>query len=95
MQEFKLILTDQDGKVKETVKNDKDETLLLRIEFWQSRNLYLKIVEKAGSDTNIKYDTKTVTATVTVVDMGKGALEATVSYDDEKKQSTYTPASFC
>lgn len=93
-EEFEFTLTDQDGKVKETVKNDKDGNIAFsELEFDKAGTYTFKIAEKAGSDTSIKYDTKTVTATVTVVDKGKGALEATVSYDDEKSfENTYTPA---
>ena len=93
-EEFEFTLTDQDGKVKETVKNDKDGNIAFsELEFDKAGTYTFKVAEKAGSDTNIKYDTKTVTATVTVVDKGKGALEATVSYDDEKAfENTYTPA---
>jgi len=80
--------------VKETVKNDKDGNIAFsELEFDKAGTYTFKIAEKAGSDTSIKYDTKTVTATVTVADKGKGALEATVSYDDEKAfENTYTPA---
>ena len=93
-EEFEFTLTDQDGKVKETVKNDKDGNIAFsELEFDKAGTYTFKIAEKAGSDTSIKYDTKTVTATVTVVDKGKGALEATVSYDDEKAfENIYTPA---
>ena len=93
-EEFEFTLTDQDGKVKETVKNDKDGNIAFsELEFDKAGTYTFKIAEKAGSDTSIKYDTKTVTATVTVADKGKGALEATVSYDDEKSfENTYTPA---
>ena len=93
-EEFEFTLTDQDGKVKETVKNDKDGNIAFsELEFDKAGTYTFKIAEKVGSDTSIKYDTKTVTATVTVVDKGKGALEATVSYDDEKAfENTYTPA---
>lgn len=93
-EEFEFTLTDQDGKVKETVKNDKDGNIAFsELEFDKAGTYTFKIAEKADSDTSIKYDTKTVTATVTVVDKGKGALEATVSYDDEKAfENTYTPA---
>ena len=92
-EEFEFTLTDQDGKVKETVKNDKDGNIAFsELEFDKAGTYTFKIAEKAGSDTSIKYDTKTVTATVTVADKGKGALEATVSYDDEKAfENTYTP----
>ena len=93
-EEFEFTLTDQDGKVKETVKNDKDGNVAFsELEFDKEGTYTFKIAEKAGSDTSIKYDTKTVTATVTVADKGKGALEATVSYDDEKAfENAYTPA---
>ncbi len=93
-EEFEFTLIDQDGKVKETVKNDKDGNIAFsELEFDKAGTYTFKIAEKAGSDTSIKYDTKTVTATVTVADKGKGALEATVSYDDEKAfENTYTPA---
>ena len=93
-EEFEFTLTDQDGKVKETVKNDKDGNVAFsELEFDKAGTYTFKIAEKGGSDTSIKYDTKTVTATVTVADKGKGALEATVSYDDEKAfENTYTPA---
>ena len=93
-EEFEFTLTDQDGKVKETVKNDKDGNIAFsELEFDKAGTYTFKIAEKAGSDTSIKYDTKTVTATVTVADKGKGALEATVSYDDEKAfENAYTPA---
>lgn len=93
-EEFEFTLTDQDGKVKETVKNDKDGNIAFsELEFDKAGTYTFKIAEKVGSDTSIKYDTKTVTATVTVVDKDKGALEATVSYDDEKAfENTYTPA---
>ena len=93
-EEFEFTLTDQDGKVKETVKNNKDGSIAFsELEFDKAGTYTFKIAEKAGSDTSIKYDTKTVTATVTVADKGKGALEATVSYDDEKAfENTYTPA---
>lgn len=93
-EEFEFTLTDQDGKVKETVKNDKDGNIAFsELEFDKAGTYTFKIAEKAGSDTSIKYDTKTVTATVTVADKGKGALEATVSYDDEKAfENTFTPS---
>ena len=93
-EEFEFTLTDQDGKVKETVKNNKDGNIAFsELEFDKAGTYTFKIAEKAGSDTSIKYDTKTVTVTVTIADKGKGALEATVSYDDEKAfENTYNPA---
>ena len=92
--EFEFTLTDQDGNVKETVKNDKDGNVKFSVlEFDKAGTFTYKIAEKAGTATGITYDTKTITATVTVADNGKGGLEATVAYDDEKAfENTYTPA---
>jgi len=92
--EFEFTLTDQYGNVKETVKNDKDGNVKFSaLEFDKVGTFTYKIAEKAGTATGIKYDTKTITATVTVTDNGKGVLEATVTYDDEKAfENTYTPA---
>ena len=92
--EFEFTLTDQDGNVKETVKNDKDGNVKFSaLEFDKAGTFTYKIAEKAGTATGITYDTKTITATVTVADNGKGGLEATVAYDDEKAfENTYTPA---
>ncbi|EGV00949.1 Cna protein B-type domain protein [Streptococcus oralis SK313] len=92
--EFEFTLTGQDGDVKETVKNDKDGNVKFsELEFDKAGTYTYKIAEKAGTATGIQYDTKTITATVTVVDNGKGVLEATVAYDGEKVfENTYTPA---
>ena len=92
--EFEFTLTDQAGTLKETVKNDKDGNVKFSaLEFDKAGIFTYKIAEKAGTATGIKYDTKTITATVTVADNGKGVLEATVAYDDEKAfENTYTPA---
>ncbi|MCK6128032.1 Cna B-type domain-containing protein [Streptococcus halitosis] len=91
--EFEFTLTDQDGNVKETVKNDKDGNVKFsELEFDKAGTYTYKIAEKAGTATGIQYDTKTITATVTVADNGKGVLEATVAYDGEKVfENTYTP----
>ena len=92
--EFEFTLTDQDGNVKETVKNDKDGNVKFSVlEFDKAGTFTYKIAEKAGTATGITYDTKTITATVTVADNGQGALKATVTYDDEEAfENTYTPA---
>ena len=92
--EFEFTLTDQDGNVKETVKNDKDGNVKFSaLEFDKVGTFTYKIAEKAGTETGITYDSKTITATVTVADNGQGALKATVTYDDEKAfENTYTPA---
>ena len=92
--EFEFTLTDQAGTLKETVKNDKDGNVKFSaLEFDKAGTFTYKIAEKAGTATGIKYDTKTITAIVTVADNGKGVLEATVAYVDEKAfENTYTPA---
>ena len=92
--EFEFTLTDQAGTLKETVKNDKDGNVKFSaLEFDKAGTFTYKIAEKAGTATGITYDTKTITATVIVADNGKGVLEATVAYDDEKAfENTYTPA---
>ena len=92
--EFEFTLTDSNGVVQDTKKNDKDGKVKFKeLTFNESGTYTYKIAEKAGNATGIKYDTKTITATVTVVDNGKGVLKATVAYDDEKAfENTYTPA---
>ncbi len=92
--EFEFTLIDQAGTLKETVTNDKDGNVKFSaLEFDKAGTFTYKIAEKAGTATGIQYDTKTITATVTVADNGKGVLEATVAYDDEKAfENIYTPA---
>lgn len=91
--EFEFTLTDQAGNV-ETAKNDANGKVKFKeLTFDEAGTYTYKIAEKAGTATGIQYDTKTITATVTVADNGKGVLEATVAYDGEKAfENTYTPA---
>jgi len=91
--EFEFTLTDQAGNV-EIAKNDANGKVKFKeLTFDEAGTYTYKIAEKAGTATGIQYDTKTITATVTVADNGKGVLEATVAYDDEKAfENTYTPA---
>ena len=92
--EFEFTLTDKDGNVKETVKNDKEGNVKFSELTFTTAGIYTyKITEKAGNISGITYDTKTITATITVTDNGKGTLESTVVYDDEKPfTNKYTPA---
>ena len=61
--EFEFTLTDQDGNLKETVKNDKDGNVKFSaLEFDKVGTFTYKIAEKAGTVTDIKYNTKTITA---------------------------------
>ena len=91
--EFEFTLTDQVGNV-ETAKNDANGKVKFKeLTFDEAGTYTYKIAEKVGTATGIQYDTKTITATVTVADNGKGVLEATVAYDGEKVfENTYTPA---
>lgn len=83
--EFEFTLTDKDGNVKETVKNDKEGNVKFSELTFATAGIYTyKIAEKVGNIPGVTYDTKTITATITVTDNGKGTLESTVVYDDEK-----------
>ena len=74
--EFEFTLTDQDGNLKETVKNDKDGNVKFsELEFDKAGTYTYKIAEKEGTATGIQYDTKTITATVTVAVMVKVFLK--------------------
>ena len=92
--EFEFTLTDKDGNVKETVRNDKEGNVKFSELTFDTAGIYTyKITEKAGNVSGITYNTKTITATITVTDNGKGTLESTVVYDDEKPfTNKYTPA---
>lgn len=92
--EFEFTLTDKDGNVKETVKNDKEGNVKFSELTFATAGIYTyKIAEKVGNIPGVTYDTKTITATITVTDNGKGTLESTVVYDDEKPfTNKYTPA---
>ena len=92
--EFEFTLTDKDGNVKETVKNDKEGNVKFSELTFATAGIYTyKIAEKVGNIPGVTYDTKTISATITVTDNGKGTLESTVVYDDEKPfTNKYTPA---
>ncbi len=92
--EFEFTLTDKDGNVKETVKNDKEGNVKFSELTFATAGIYTyKIAEKVGNIPGVTYDIKTITATITVTDNGKGTLESTVVYDDEKPfTNKYTPA---
>ena len=70
--------------MKETVKNDKDGNVKFSaLEFDKAGTFHLQDAEKAGTATGITYDSKTITATVTVADNGtKGCpCQTAVTYE--------------
>lgn len=82
--EFEFQLQDAQGKVLQTVKNAQDGTVkFASVEFEQAGTYNYKVVEKAGSDETVTYDTKAVDVVVTVVDNGAGQLEASASYTNQ------------
>ncbi len=98
--EFEFTLTDQAGNV-ETAKNDADGKVKFHELTFDEAGTYTYTIKevKAGTTENgITYDSKTVTAKVTVTDDGHGKLTAVVDYSsDGTANSTtftnvYTPA---
>ena len=99
--EFEFTLTDSTGVVKDTKKNDAAGNVKFdELEFDKvGRYTYtIKEVKAGQTENGITYDSKTVTAKVTVTDDGKGNLTAVVDYSsDGTANSTtftnvYTPA---
>ncbi|MGX7074552.1 Cna B-type domain-containing protein, partial [Falseniella ignava] len=92
--EFEFTLTDSNNNLVDTVKNTKDGKVQFKeLEFDTAGTYTYKIAEKSGDATGVTYDSKTITATVTVTDDGEGNLSASVAYDDSTPFSnTYTPA---
>ncbi|MFC2798665.1 MAG: Spy0128 family protein, partial [Streptococcus halitosis] len=94
--EFEFTLTDQVGNV-ETKRNDADGKVKFHELTFDEAGIYTYTIKevKAGTTENgITYDSKTVTAKVTVTDDGHGALKATVSYDNDERhfENTYKAA---
>lgn len=87
--EFAFDLIDPNGKVVDTVKNDKDGKISFKELTFKTAGTYTyTIKEQAGALGGVKYDTKVIKATVTVTDDGKGQLHTTVAY--ENNQNTFT-----
>ncbi|WP_128973589.1 Spy0128 family protein, partial [Streptococcus oralis] len=82
--EFEFTLTDQNGVVKDTTKNDKDGNVDFKELTFDKEGTYtytIKEVKGGTTENGIHYDDYTATVTVSVVDDGKGALKATAIYD--------------
>ncbi|EGV01108.1 Cna protein B-type domain protein [Streptococcus oralis SK313] len=98
--EFEFTLTDQVGNV-ETKRNDADGKVKFHELTFDEAGTYTYTIKevKAGTTENgITYDSKTVTAKVTVTDDGHGKLTAVVDYSSDGTANsttftnTYNPA---
>ncbi|MFS9162089.1 Spy0128 family protein, partial [Streptococcus oralis] len=81
--EFEFTLTDSNGVVKDTKKNDKDGNVKFKeLEFDKAGTYNYTITETNGGQTinGVTYDGRKVPVTVHVVDDGKGKLVASVMY---------------
>ena len=93
--EFEFALFEKNGTAPiQTTTNDATGNIKFEdLEFNKADTYHYTIVEKnAGTtDKGITYSNKTIEVTIKVVDNGKGALEATVTYDnnDSTFENTY------
>ena len=93
--EFEFALFEKNGTAPiQTTTNDAAGSIKFEdLEFNKADTYHYTIVEKnAGTtDKGITYSNKTIEVTIKVVDNGKGALEATVTYDnnDSTFENTY------
>ena len=98
--EFEFTLTDQVGNV-ETKRNDADGKVKFHELTFDEAGTYTYTIKevKAGTTENgITYDSKTITAKVTVTDDGQGKLHTKVEYSSDASDGStsftnvYTPA---
>ena len=92
--EFEFTLTDSNGVIKDTKKNDKDGNVQFKELEFDKAGVYkytIKEVKGGTTEKGTTYDGKTVNVTITVTDDSKGALKAAVSYDNDDKhfENTY------
>ena len=84
--EFTFKLTEEKSspdKHEETVTNKDGKATFSKLTFTKAGTYKYKITEQKGSDTNVDYDSMTVTMTVNVTENTQGDLEATVKYSSE------------
>ena len=82
--EFSFTLQEMGGNKTLTAQNAADGTVVFpAIEYAAEGKYVYTITETEGNLGGVKYDTHAVTATVTVTDDGKGALEAKATYSGE------------
>ena len=88
--EFSFVLKDKDGKEIERVTNQGAAVTFTTLKYTKAGTYTYTISEVTGStDTGITYDTKEVTAVVTVKDDGNGQLNASVSYNNGSDIPTF------
>ncbi|MGG5331565.1 MSCRAMM family protein [Enterococcus sp. AZ163] len=84
--EFEFELYDEAGNLLETQANDETgEITFLKREFRDTGTYYYTIVEKAGSESEIIYDAKKVTAIIEIVEED-GQLLSSVTYKDNDQK---------
>lgn len=84
--EFSFTLTDESGKEIETVTNAGDGQVVFgELTFDKVGKYIYKVKEVKGTDSEITYDSKELTITITVTDNGQGQLVATVDYPAERQ----------
>lgn len=89
---FSFQLIDQNGQVKETVKNDaKGNVKFTAIKFSEVGQSVYTIKEVNDAKKGYTYDEKTITATVTVEDV-YGEKIASVKYDSKEFSNSYKAA---
>nr|WP_051764117.1 Cna B-type domain-containing protein [Streptococcus gallolyticus] len=94
--EFKFTLTDSDGNVVGTAKNDASGNIAFdELTFDEAGTYTYTITETNGNLGGVTYDDSTIKATVTVTadENDNGRLSATVTYDnnDNTFENTYVP----
>ena len=92
--EFEFTLTDSHGDVKDRKKNDETGKVQFDELEFNTAGIYTYTIKevKAGiTENGITYSNKTLEVTIKVVDNGKGALEATVTYANNNRtfENTY------
>lgn len=88
--DFTFQLLDKDGSVVQTVQNEKDgKVAFAAIDYATPGDHDYTIKEVKGADSTVVYDAKGVKVHVKVTDE-KGELKATVTYDGEKAEPTFT-----
>lgn len=88
--DFTFQLLDKDGRVVQTVQNEKDgKVAFAAIDYATPGDHDYTIKEVKGADSTVVYDAKGVKVHVKVTDE-KGELKATVTYDGEKAVPTFT-----
>ena len=91
--EFSFALLDENRNTVATASNDADGRIVFDgVRISKAGTYAYSIKEIPGSDPNIRYDTHEEQVTVQAVDNGEGALEVTVTYEDNGAVFNNEPA---